>query len=138
MNYNKAVVVGNLTRDPEVRSLPSGQNVASFSVATNRRWTGNDGEQQEETVWFRVTTWGKQAETMAEHLDKGREVYIEGRIENRSYDDKDGNQKYISEIVVQSFQFVGSRDDGDQRQTANTGSETSGELGFWPMASCSL
>ena len=111
MSVNKAILIGNLGKDPELRYTSSGKAVASFSLATTDRWTSQDGQKQEQTVWHNIVAWGRQAEVIKEYLSKGRQVYIEGRIVNRSYDDKDGNKKYISEIVVQSFQFIGNRGD---------------------------
>jgi len=110
MGVNKAILVGHLGRDPELRYTPNGRAVATFSLATTERWTSQDGQKNESTTWHNIVVWGKQAEIMKEYLAKGRQVYIEGRIQNRSYDDKDGNKRYISEVVVQNFQFLGSRD----------------------------
>ena len=104
MSVNKAILIGNLGKDPELRYTPSG-----FSIATTERWTGQDGQKNESTTWHNIVAWGKQAEVIKEYLSKGRQIYVEGRIVNRSYDDKDGNKRYISEIVVQSFQFIGNR-----------------------------
>jgi len=112
MSVNKAILVGNLGRDPELKYTPGGQAVANFSLATTDRWTGQDGQKNERTVWHNIVAWGKQAELVKEYLRKGRQVYIEGRIDNRSYDKKDGSGKgYISEVVVQNIQFLGSRGD---------------------------
>jgi single-strand DNA-binding protein len=112
MSVNKAILLGRLGKDPELRYTPSGKAVASFSLATSERWTGQDGQKNESTTWHNIVAWGKQAELIKEYLRKGREVYIEGRIDNRSYEKKDGSGKgYISEVVVQTFQFVGSRGD---------------------------
>lgn len=112
MSVNKAILIGNLGKDPDLKYTPSGKAVATFSLATTDRWTSQDGQKQEQTVWHNIVAWGRQAELMKEYLSKGRQVYIEGRIVNRSYDDKDGNKRYISEIVVQSFQFIGNRGAG--------------------------
>lgn len=112
MSVNKAILIGNLGKDPELRYTPGGKAVASFSLATSERWTNQEGQKQENTTWHNIVAWGKQAEVMKEYLSKGKQVYIEGRIQNRSYDDKEGNKKYISEIVVQNFSFIGSRDSG--------------------------
>ena len=107
---NKAILIGNLGKDPELRYTPNGQAVASFSLATGEKWRDKDGVMQDKTEWHNIVVWGRQAEIAKEYLAKGRPVYIEGRIQNRSYDDKDGNKRYISEIVVQRMQFLGSRD----------------------------
>jgi len=120
MSVNKAILIGRLGKDPELRYTSSGKAFASFSLATSERWSGADGQKQEATTWHNIVVWGKQAEVMKEYLSKGREVYIEGRIANRSYDDKEGNKKYISEVVVQSFQFVGSK--GDSGSSGGGGS----------------
>ena len=112
MSVNKAILVGNLGKDPELRYTPSGRAVATFSLATNRRWSSQDGQKQEQTTWHNIVAWGRQAEVMKEYLRKGQQVYIEGRIDNRSYDDKEGNKRYISEVVVESFSFIGSREGG--------------------------
>ena len=109
MSVNKAILIGNLGKDPELRYTPGGKAVATFSLATTERWTGQDGQKNESTTWHNIVAWGKQAEVIKEYLAKGRPVYIEGRIVNRSYDDKDGNKRYVSEIVVQNFQFIGGR-----------------------------
>ncbi len=109
MSVNKAILIGNLGRDPELKYTPSGKAVTTFTLATTDRWTSQDGQKQEQTVWHNIVAWGRQAEVINEYLAKGRQVYIEGRIVNRSYDDKEGNKKYISEVVVQNFQFLGAR-----------------------------
>jgi len=112
MSVNKVILIGNLGRDPELKYTPGGQAVASFSLATTERWKGQDGQKNERTVWHNIVAWGRQAELAKEYLHKGRQVYIEGRIDNRSYDKKDGSGKgYISEVVAQNIQFLGSRSD---------------------------
>ena len=109
MSVNKAILIGNLGKDPELKYTTSGKAVCNFSLATSERWKDKSDEKQEKTTWHNIVAWGKQAEIIKEFLTKGNQVYIEGRIENRSYDDKDGNKKYISEVVVQSLQFVGGK-----------------------------
>ncbi len=110
MAVNKAILIGNLGRDPEVRYLPSGQAKATFTVATSDSFTDKSGTKQERTDWHNIVVWGKQAELCGQYLKKGRQVYIEGRISNRSYEAKDGSGKrYISEIVAQRVQFLGGR-----------------------------
>jgi single-strand DNA-binding protein len=108
-SVNKVILIGNLGRDPEMRYTPNGQAVTRFSIATTERFKDRNGEQQERTTWHNIVLWGRQAEIAKEYLSKGRPVYIEGRIDNRSYDDKDGNKRYISEVVVQRMQFLGSK-----------------------------
>ncbi|MGH7934589.1 MAG: single-stranded DNA-binding protein [Candidatus Binataceae bacterium] len=113
MAVNKAILVGNLGRDPEVRYLPSGQTVASFSLATSDSFTDRAGSRQERTDWHNIVVFGKQAELCAQYLKKGRQVYVEGRISTRQYEAKDGTGKrYRTEIVAQRVQFLGGRAGG--------------------------
>ena len=106
MNINKAFLFGNLTRDPELKSLPSGIKVVSFGVATNRTWKDKNGAKQESVTFHNVVAYGKTAEVIAQYLKKGRSIFVEGRIDNRSWDDKtDGTKKYRTEIIVENFQF---------------------------------
>jgi len=99
-SVNKAILIGNLGKDPELRYTPSGQAVASFPLATTERYKDKDGNWQERTDWHNIVVWGRQGETTKEYLSKGRSAYIEGRIQTRSYDDRDGNKKWITEIVA--------------------------------------
>jgi single-strand DNA-binding protein len=111
---NKVILVGNLGRDPERRSTPSGQQVATFSVATSRRWRDRDGNRQEQTEWHNVVCWGRQAEVAGEYLRKGKQVYVEGRLQTRSWDDKQtGEKRYRTEVICDNFQMLGQRGDGD-------------------------
>src|ERR1700734_2474980 len=106
MYLNRATVIGNLTRDPEVRALPSGIQVATFSVATNRVWRDKDGAQKEDTQFHNIVVFGRQAETSAQYLKKGQQVLVEGRMQTRSWDDKtSGEKKYRTEIVADRVQF---------------------------------
>src|SRR3989344_187003 len=106
MYINKAFIFGNLTRDPEVRALPSGAQVASFAVATNRVWKDKTGVQQKSADFHNVVVFGRQAEIAAQYLKKGKSVFVEGRIQTRSWDDKtSGQKKYRTEIVAERFQF---------------------------------
>jgi single-strand DNA-binding protein len=112
MYFNRAIVIGNLTRDPEMRALPSGVQVTSFSVATNRVWKDKNGAKQESTDYHNVVVFGRQAETAAQYLKKGASVLVEGRMQTRSWDDKtSGEKKYRTEIVADRVQF-GPRRDG--------------------------
>ena len=108
---NKVILLGNLGKDPVVRSIESGNKVANFSLATNRVFKGQDGNPVEETEWHNIVLWGRLAEIAEKYLNKGRQVYIEGRIRTRQYDDKDGNKRYITEIVGESMNLVGPRPD---------------------------
>lgn len=111
-SVNKAILIGNLGKDPELRYTPSGAAVCTFSLATTERWRDRESnEMKEQTNWHNIVFWGKQAETAKEYLQKGSPVYIEGRIQTRSYDDKDGNKRWITEIVGQRMQFLGRRSD---------------------------
>jgi single-strand DNA-binding protein len=114
--YQKIVIVGNLGGDPELRYTPSGQAVANFNVATNRKWTGGDGQLNEETTWFRVSVWGKQAETCNQYLSKGRQVLIEGRMTvdretggPRVWQAQDGSWRASYEVTAITVQFLSGR-----------------------------
>ncbi len=111
-SVNLAILIGNLGKDPELRYTPSGAAVASFSMATTEKWKDKDGQLAERTEWHNIVCWGRQAEVANEYLKKGSPVYIEGRIQNRSYDDRDGNRRYITEIVCRRLQLLGSRGGG--------------------------
>ena len=128
MSVNKVILVGNLGKDPELRYTSSGTAVATFSLATSERYKDKNGDQQEKTEWHNVVAWRNLAEICGKYLHKGKQVYIEGRIQTRSYDDRDGNKRYMTEIVADQMQMLGSRggdeggsrgrqgDDFDQRQ----------------------
>ena len=106
MYLNKAMIFGNLTRDPELRALPSGMNVCSFSIATNRTYKDRDGKKQEQTDFHNIVVFGRQADTVNQYLKKGSSAYVEGRIQTRSWDDKtSGEKKYRTEIVAERVQF---------------------------------
>lgn len=107
MSVNKVILVGRLGQDPEVRYTPSGSAVANFSVATNEAWTDKNNQKQERTEWHRVVVWGKLAELCKQYLQKGRQCYVEGRLQTRSWQDKDGTTKYSTEVQAQSIQFLG-------------------------------
>ena len=112
---NKVILVGNLGNDPELRTTAEGQKVASFSVATSENWTDKNGQKQERTQWHRITAWGKQGENCASYLAKGRQVYIEGKLSYRQWDDKEtGQKKYATDIVAQTVQFLGSVKNSNQ------------------------
>lgn len=119
-SLNKIQIIGHLGRDPEVRYLPNGDAVSNFSVATTEKWKNQAGEQQEATEWHRVTAFAKLAEIVGKYLKKGSQVYIEGKIQSRKYQDKDGNEKVSVEIRASEMQMLGGRTDatGDQQQPA--------------------
>jgi single-strand DNA-binding protein len=112
--YQKTVVVGHLGKDPEMRYTPSGVPVTSFNVATSRKWTNANGEQQEKTTWFRVTCWRKTAELAAQYLQKGRLVLVEGDIEASAWTDKEGNARASLELTATSVKFLGGRGEGGE------------------------
>lgn len=104
---NKVILVGNLGKDPELRNTTSGTSVCEFSIATGESWKGKDGQMQERTEWHRIVVWGKLGENCAKFLSKGRQVFVEGRLQTRSWEDKDGNKRYTTEIVARDVQFLG-------------------------------
>src|SRR5262245_11369719 len=113
MSLNKAMLIGNLGKDPELRFTPSGRAVARFPVATSEQWTDANGQRQDRTEWHNIVVWGKQAESCGQYLSKGRQVFIEGSIRSRQYDDKEGQKRYITEVIAQRVQFLGGgRGDG--------------------------
>jgi len=109
---NKVILVGRLGRDPELRYTQGGQAVANFTLATNEYFNNRDGERQERTEWHRVVTWGKQAEFCSNYLSKGRQIYVEGRLQTREWEDKAGEKRRTTEIVAMTVQALGSRGDG--------------------------
>ena len=111
MSVNKVILVGNLGSDPEVRQV-SDSTVCNFSLATNKVWKGKDGQKQEKVTWHRIVVWGPQAESCGKFLAKGRQVYLEGEIENRTYEDKEGNTRYVSEVNARNVQFLAKKEGG--------------------------
>jgi single-strand DNA-binding protein len=115
MNLNKAFVIGNLTRDPELKALPSGSSVCNFSIATNRTWTDKtSGQKQQATEFHNVVVFGKMADTVAQYMRKGSQMLVEGRIQTRSWEGKDGKKNYRTEIVAESIQFGAKPRDEDR------------------------
>jgi len=108
MSFNKIIIVGNLGRDPELRYTPQGTPVCSFTLATNERRKDKTGEMQDQTTWFRITLWGRQAETASQYLTKGRPVYIEGRLRVEEWTDRDGKPRHTLEVHATDMQFIGS------------------------------
>jgi single-strand DNA-binding protein len=108
MSVNKVILVGRLGQNPEVRNTPSGAAVANFSVATNESWMDKSGQKQERTEWHKVVVWGKLAELCQQYLTKGRQVYLEGSLQTRQWQDKDNQTKYTTEIRAQTVQFLGA------------------------------
>ncbi|OWY22147.1 single-stranded DNA-binding protein [Sphingobacteriales bacterium UPWRP_1] len=109
MSLNKVLLVGNLGKDPEIQNFESGSKKASFSLATSERYTNRDGQSVENTEWHNIVCWGKLAEIAEKYLQKGKMVFVEGKIKTRSWEDKEGNKRYITEIEANSFQMLGSK-----------------------------
>lgn len=121
-SLNKVTLIGNLGADPEVRFTPGGQAVANFNIATNERWTSkNTGQPEERTEWHRIVVWGKQAENCRDYLSKGRQVYIEGRLQTRKWEDKQGQTRYTTEIVADRVLFLGAGPNSEQRERTSAG-----------------
>ena len=106
---NKVMLIGNLGRDPEMRYTPSGKPVTSFSLASSRSWVSSDGERREETEWFNVVAWGNLAEICNQHLARGQQVYIEGRLQTRSWEDDNGQRHFRTEVVANEMIILGNR-----------------------------
>ncbi|HWS54694.1 MAG TPA: single-stranded DNA-binding protein [Pyrinomonadaceae bacterium] len=137
MSFNKIIVVGNLGRDPELRFTPQGTAVCSFTLASNERRKDKAGEQQDVTTWFRVTVWGKQAETASKYLTKGRQVYVEGRLHMEEWTDRDGKQRHTLEVNASDVRFLdgGSGVEGiPVRQSAQAASASPRGAGGRPNA----
>lgn len=109
---NKVILIGNLGADPELRYTSGNQAVTELRLATSRKWRDKNNEWQEDTQWHRVVVWGKQAEQCKEYLSKGRQVFVEGRLQTRQWEDRDGNKRYTTEVVAQAVQFLGGRGGG--------------------------
>lgn len=126
MNVNKVLLVGRLTRDPEVRNTPSGQTVATLSLATNRFWKDKSGQRQDKTEFHNVVVWGRLAEIAGQYLTKGQEAYIEGRLETRKYTAKDGSERRTTEIIAENMQL------GSKPQGGFSGRNTNSNSNFSP------
>ena len=119
MSVNKAILIGNLGKDPELKYTPSGQAVCAFSLATNERYTDKSGQKQSKTEWHNVVAWGKTGETLSKYFHKGDSVYLEGKITTRSWENKEGQMVYRPEIVVNQFAFLSSKNTGSDFDTKN-------------------
>lgn len=111
-SLNKVQIIGNLGADPEMRFTANGRSVANFNVACTRRFTTRDGEQREDTEWVRIVCWERLAELAGQYLSKGRSVYVEGRLQTRQWEDREGNSRWTTEVVANDIQFLGSRGGG--------------------------
>ena len=114
-SLNKVILIGNLGRDPEVRYTQNGAAVANFTLATNEVWTDKSGERQEKTEWHRIVVWGKQAEIVKEYLSKGKQVYVEGSLQTRQWDDREGHKRTTTEIKANRVLMLGRPGSGEQR-----------------------
>jgi len=114
-SLNKVILIGNLGKDPEVRVTASGNAMASFSLATKESLKNREGKREERTEWHNVVLWGRLAEIARDYLHKGRQVYIEGRLQTRKWEDKNGNARYTTEVVADAMQMLGSKNDGGQQ-----------------------
>jgi len=126
MNLNKAMIIGNLTRDPELRSTPGGQSVCSFGVATNQVWTDQQGNRQERAEFHNIVAWGKLAEICGQYLSKGRKVYIDGRLQTRDWEGQDGVKRYRTEIIAENMIMLdrgGAKSEGGSVPEAPTDSD---------------
>ena len=111
-SVNKVILVGNLGRDAEVRFTPGGQPVATLNLATTEQWNDKEGQRQEKTEWHRIVLWGKQAESLQQYLVKGKQIYVEGRLQTRQWDDKEGVKRYTTEIKADRITLLGSAGGG--------------------------
>jgi single-strand DNA-binding protein len=118
-SINKAIIIGNLGSDPEIRVTPNGQSVGTLSIAT-KEVTTKDGQKEERTEWHRVVVWGKQAENVGKYLKKGSQIFIEGRIQTRSWEDNQGQKKYSTEIIAQQVQFLGGMKSHDEGSSSSS------------------
>jgi single-strand DNA-binding protein len=125
MSVNKVILVGRLGQDPKASNTQGGSAVANFSVATNESWVDKNGQKQDRTEWHRIVVWGKLAENCCKYLAKGREAYVEGKLQTRSWQDKEGQTKYTTEIVASVVQFIGSAPQG-QSQGAPQSNQSNG------------
>ncbi len=124
---NKVIIVGRLGADPEVKNIGSGQTVARLSIATSENWVDKEGQKQERTEWHKVVVWGRLAEICGKHLSKGRQVYLEGRLQTRSWEDQQGQKRYSTEIVANTVQFLGATG-GERDNSKSRGNDN--EAGF--------
>ncbi len=115
---NKVILIGNLGRDPEMRYTQNNTPVANFTLATSEQWTDRNGERQERTEWHRIVVWGRLAEICGQYLQKGKQVYIEGRLQTREWEDQNGQKRYTTEIVAREMQMLGRAGDAPARMEA--------------------
>lgn len=132
-SVNRVILIGNLGQDPSIKYTPSGTAVANFSIAVNEKWKGKDGKTEERTEWVKIVAWNKLAEICGEYLSKGRPVFVEGRLQTREYEAKDGGKRYVTEVIAQSIQFLGggeSKSSGRTEQNDPAPTEIDGDIPF--------
>ena len=127
---NKVILLGNLGKDPETRFTPNGKAVTRFSLATSNTWVGANGEKQQATEWHTVVVWGKQGEACGQYLEKGRQVYVEGTLRQRSYENKEGKEQHVTEIVAQKVRFLGGTSNGKNSESEPAPAETDDDIPF--------
>lgn len=134
---NKVIIVGRLGADPEVKAVGQGTTVTRLNIATSENWMGKDGQKQERTEWHRVVVWGKLAEICGKHLSKGRQVYVEGRLQTRQWEDQQGQKKYTTEIIANTVQFLGSAsgERSNENRQSSGGGDDFGYQDFGPEPS---
>jgi single-strand DNA-binding protein len=128
-SVNKVILVGNLGRDAELRYTPGGAAVATLNLATTEVWNDKGGQRQEKTEWHRIVLWGKQAESLQEYLTKGKQIYVEGRLQTRQWDDKDGNKKYTTEIKADRITLLGGGGGGGRSASTDRGGAVAAHAG---------
>ncbi len=126
---NKAMIIGHLGRDPEMRYTPSGKPVTTFTVAASRTWTSSDGERHTDTEWFNIVTWGNLAEICKQYLNKGQQVYVEGRLQSRRWEDSNGAKHTSIEIVANEMMILGDRHESSDAQSDDSDLDESDSLG---------
>lgn len=119
-SINKVILIGNIGRDAELKYTPGGAAIATFSMATTEKWKDKSGQQQEKTEWHRVSMWGKMAESLAEYITKGKQIYVEGKIQSRQWDDKEGNKKVSFEIRAENVSLLGGGGGGGRARQSET------------------
>ncbi len=125
-SVNKAILIGHLGKDPEIRHSQSGAAIASFSIATNESWNNKEGQREERTEWHRIVAFGKLAEICGQYLSKGKQIYLEGRLQTRAWEDRDGNKRYTTEIVAREMKMLNSQGGGQGQENDNQPPQSEG------------
>lgn len=127
---NKVSIIGNVGKAPEVRASKAGDSVCNFSVAVNEKWKGKDGQMQERVEWVRIAVWGKLADLCGQYLEKGRQVYVEGRLQTREYTDKEGKKAFSTEVVASQVLFLGAKGGGNSSSSHSSAGPDDGDVPF--------